>query len=508
VKKGIVYLVGAGPGDPGLITVRGVECLKRAEVVIYDYLANPALLAHAPKSAERLYVGKLGGRHHTPQEKINTILLEKAGEGKVVVRLKGGDPYVFGRGGEEAQALHEAQIPFEVIPGVTAAFAAAAYAGVPLTHRDYTTSLGLVTGHESPEKKLSTLDWEKLATGIGTLVCYMGMTNLPLIAAKLIEHGRSPQTPVAIVQWATTPRQKTLVADLETVVQRVADEGIKPPAIIVVGEVVALRKELRWFDARPLFGRRILVTRTAEQAGEFTSLLEADGAQVIESPTIHLVPPESWAPLDGAIEDLPGFDWLILTSVNAVHTFFDRLAEKGLDARALAGCRICAVGPKTAEAIRSRGIYPDLIPNDYKAEGVVAAFAAKEMSGRRVLFPRADRARDLIPRELTRMGAEVIDPVVYRNIIPETLPEGLSEALEEGVDCATFTSSSTVENLHALLGEERFRRLLKNVAIASIGPITSATCRKLGLTVTIEPKEYTLSALTNAITCHFKGLNH
>jgi uroporphyrinogen III methyltransferase/synthase len=504
LDKGIVYLIGAGPGDPGLITVRGIECLRRADAVVYDYLANPALLAEAPPEAEAIYVGKTSGCHHRPQQEINDLLVALAQQGKTVARLKGGDPFVFGRGGEEALVLARAGIPFEVVPGVTAGFAAAAYAGIPLTHRDFTTSLALLTGHEDPEKKLSSLDWEKLATGVGTLVFYMGMANLPLIAERLVAHGRPASTPVAVVRWATTPRQRTLVATLGDVVAKVAEAGLKPPAVIIVGEVVALREELRWFDRRPLFGRTVLVTRAAEQAGEFTALLQAQGARVIECPTIALIPPPSTAELDAAIGELSDFDWLVLTSANAVSFFFERLSALGLDARALGRCRLCAVGPRTAAAIAARGIRPDLVPADYKAEGVVAAFAKLDISGRRVLFPRADKAREVIPQGLEELGAQVVAPVAYCNVVPEALPPAALEALERGeVDCVAFSASSTAENLAAILGPERFARLLKDVTVASIGPITAATCRRLGLEVRIEPAEYTLAALTDEIVRHF-----
>ncbi len=347
VKTGIVYLIGAGPGDPGLITVKGRDCLRRADVVVYDYLANPAFLRELPEHAERIYVGKKAGNHHRPQEKINELLIAEAREGKVVVRLKGGDPYIFGRGGEEALCLQQAGIPFEVVPGVTSGFAAGAYAGIPLTHRDYTTSLGLVTGHENPEKKMSSLDWEKLATGLGTLVFYMGMANLALISKQLIAHGRPASTPVAVIRWATTPRQQTLVATLGDVVEKVAEAQIKPPAIIVVGEVVSLREELRWFDKRPLFGKRILVTRTTEQTGAFSALLEEQGAEAIACPVIEIVPPQSWEELDAEIARLGETDYLVLTSANAVKAFFGRLQAAQLDARALHGTSVVAVGPKT-----------------------------------------------------------------------------------------------------------------------------------------------------------------
>jgi uroporphyrinogen III methyltransferase/synthase len=504
VKPGIVYLIGAGPGDPGLITVKGMECLRKADVVVYDYLANPAFLKEAPESAERIYVGKKSGKHHSSQDEINQLLAAKAGEGKTVARLKGGDPYVFGRGGEEALCLHRAGIPFEVIPGVTAGFAAAAYAGIPLTHRDHTTSLALITGHENPQKKMSSLDWKKLATGVGTLVFYMGMANLPLIARELMAHGRPSETPVAIVRWATTPKQQTLVATLSDVVEKVAAAGFKPPAVIIVGEVVSLREQLRWFDNRPLFGKRVLVTRSAEQAGEFTALLEAEGAQVIECPTIRLVPVTDSSDLDAAILGLAGFDWLVLTSANAVQFFFARLRFAGLDARALGRCRVCAVGPKTAEAIRLHGIQPDLVPADYKGEGVIAAFAELDLAGKRVLFPRADKAREVIPQGLAAQGAEVTAPIAYCNQIPDELPPEALDALEAGeVDCVTFTASSTVENLVAILGPERFARLLSGVAVASIGPITSKTCRQLGLEVAVEPEQYTLAALTAELVRYF-----
>jgi len=503
LKQGIVYLIGAGPGDPGLITVKGLACLRRAEVVIYDYLANPELLREAP-GAEHIYVGKTRGHHHRPQEEINTLLVSLARQGKVVARLKGGDPFIFGRGGEEALILSRAGILFEVVPGVSAGFAAAAYAGIPLTHRDFTTSLGLFTGHEDPEKKLSSLDWEKLATGVGTLVFYMGMANLPLIAEKLIAHGRPASTPVAVVRWATTPRQRTVTATLGDVVEKVSAAGIKPPAVIIVGEVVSLREELRWFDNRPLFGRTVLVTRAADQAGEFSALLEERGARVIECPTIRLLPPESYAELDAMIGDLAGFDWLVLTSANAVQFFFARLQTLSLDARALGRCRVCAVGPKTASAIRAHGVNPDLVPADYKAEGVVAAFAEANLSGARILFPRADKAREVIPQGLAGLGAQVVSPVAYCNVIPDSLPAQALEALEQGeIDCVTFTASSTAENLAAMLGAERFARLLDGVVVASIGPITSKTCRKLGLEVRIEPAEYTLAALTDAMVGYF-----
>ncbi|MDZ4183799.1 MAG: uroporphyrinogen-III C-methyltransferase [Desulfuromonadales bacterium] len=503
MKPGRVYLIGAGPGDPGLMTVRGRDCLRSAEVVVYDYLANPLLLREAPQ-AETIYVGKSKGLHHLPQEEINALLVDLAKQGKIVARLKGGDPYVFGRGGEEALCLAQAGIPFEVIPGVTAAFAAGAYAGIPLTHRDYTTSLGLFTGHEDPAKKLSTLDWAKLATGVGTLVFYMGMSNLDTIARELIAHGRPAQTPVAVIRWATLPAQQTLVAPLSEIAAVVAAADFKPPAIIIIGEVVSLREQLNWFERKPLFGRTILVTRAAEQAGEFSTMLQEFGAQVVECPTIRLEPAADPTELDAAITALPDCSWLILTSGNAVRFFFARLAALGLDARAVGSCRVCAVGPKTAAALRSFGIHPDLVPPDYKAEGVVKTLAPLLTSGERVLFPRADKARDVIFSGLSARGVEVLAPVLYCNTLPSSLPSEALAALEAGgIDAVCFTASSTVDNLHTILGASDFNRLVAPLAIASIGPITSKSCMKLGLSVEIEPIEYTLHALAEALVNYY-----
>ncbi|MBE0503106.1 MAG: uroporphyrinogen-III C-methyltransferase [Desulfuromonadales bacterium] len=505
MKPGRVYLIGAGPGDPGLLTVRGRDCLRAAEVVVYDYLANPLLLREAPQ-AETIYVGKSKGLHHLPQNEINALLVKLARQGKIVARLKGGDPYVFGRGGEEALCLAQAGIPFEVIPGVTAAFAAGAYAGIPLTHRDYTTSLGLFTGHEDPAKKLSTLDWAKLATGVGTLVFYMGMSNLDTITRELIAHGRAPQTPVAVIRWATLPAQQTLVAPLCEIAAVVAAAGFKPPAIIIVGEVVALREQLSWFDRKPLFGRTILVTRAAEQAGEFSAMLQDLGAQVVECPTIRLDPVADSTGLDAAITALPDCSWLILTSGNAVRFFFARLAALGLDARALGRCRVCAVGPRTAAALRTFGIHADLVPPDYKAEGVVEALVPRLQPGEKVLFPRADKARDVIVSGLSGRGVEVLAPVLYCNTLPATLPADALAALEAGgIDAVCFTASSTVENLYTILGAAGFHRLLAPLAIAAIGPITSKSCTKLGLPVAIEPAEYTLKALAAALVSYYSA---
>ncbi|GAB4298388.1 MAG: uroporphyrinogen-III C-methyltransferase [Desulfuromonadia bacterium] len=502
---GIVYLVGGGPGDPGLLTIRGRECLCSADVVVYDYLVNPQILRHARADAQLVYAGKIGGAHNQDQENINRLLIHHAREGKVVCRLKGGDPFVFGRGGEECEALVSAGIPFEVVPGVTAAIGAAAYAGIPLTHRRVATSVAFVTGHEDPSKDESQTDWEKLSLGSGTVVFYMGVRSLASISRNLIAHGRPPWTPAAIVRWGTRPEQEVVVGTLEDIAPLAARLHIKPPAVVIVGEVVSLRDRLRWFDNRPLFGRTILVTRAADQASTFSTILSSRGARVVECPTIQLVPPPSWEELDRSILSLSGYDWLILTSVNGVNFFFDRLAFHGLDSRALASCRVCGVGTKTAAAIRARGVIPDLIPGTFTGEGVVEEFRRLGVSGGRVLFPRGDLARDVVARGLSSLGMTVDSPVAYANRIPTAIPEEVLELLERRrVDCVTFTSSSTVDNLRILLGADRFISLLEGVTVAAIGPVTADTCRRWGLTVTISPRTHTLEALTDAIVDHFR----
>lgn len=499
-----VYLIGAGPGDPGLLTLKAKAVLETADVVIYDYLANDDLLRFARPDAERIYAGKIGGHHNREQWQINALLVEKALAGNVVARLKGGDSFVFGRGGEECEALVAAGIPFEIVPGVTAGIGATAYAGIPLTHRGVTTSVAFVTGHEGHDKEISQIDWEGLSLGSGTVVFYMGIRNLPQITENLMAHGRPAETPVALIRWGTRPEQEVLTGTLADIAEQARRTGFRAPAVTVVGEVVRLREKLRWFDNRPLFGRSILVTRAADQAGEFGAMLGSLGARVVECPTIAIVPPETWDDLDGAIASLDRFHWVVFSSVNAVRFFFERLSASGRDSRALGGCRVCAVGPKTAAALAPFGIRPDLIPADYKGEGVVEVFRSEAVQGKRVLFPRGDRARDVIPQGLAELGAEVTAPVAYRNVRPEALPAGVITDLEERrIDCVTFTSSSTVENLAAIVGENRLLRLLEGVAIAAIGPVTAGTCRELGLDVHVEPPEYTLAAMTDALVEHF-----
>ena len=500
---GCVYLVGAGPGDPGLITVKGRECIARADVLIYDYLASPALLAHADPQAEKIYVGKKGGDHTLPQEGINRLIVEKARQGKSVARLKGGDPFIFGRGGEEAEVLIAAGVPFEVVPGVTAAIGASAYAGIPLTHRDHTSDVAFVTGHEDPTKSESSINWKALATGIGTLVFFMGVKNLGAIVRNLIANGKADDTPVAVVRWGTTPSQRTVTGNLSTIETVVREAGIKAPAIIIVGTVVTLRDTMRWFEDRPLFGRRIVVTRAREQASGLIHQLTALGAECIQCPTIKVKPPKDWTPLDKAIETIDQYDWIVFTSVNGVEYFFARLFEKGRDVRALGHIRTAAIGPVTAERLLDRGLQCDILPQSYRAESVVEAFSATEAEGARVLLPRAKEARSVLPVELTRMGMTVDEVTVYETWQAQESADELLARLEAGtVDMVTFTSSSTVKNFLQLLPPDRANRLLQGIAVASIGPITSRTAADLGLAVTVEAETYTIPGLIQAIVKH------
>ncbi len=499
---GKVYLIGAGPGDPGLFTLKGMRCLEAADVVIYDYLANPRLLRHVRPGAELIYVGKQAGQHTLSQEEIGRLLVARAQEGKVVARLKGGDPFIFGRGGEEAEDLVAARIPFEVVPGVTAALAAPAYAGIPLTHRDFTSTVAFVTGHEDPTKEESSIAWDKVATGIGTLVFFMGVSQLPEIVGKLVRHGRSPATPAAVIRWGTRAEQEVVTGTLADLAEK--SQGMKPPALIVVGEVVALREKLQWFEALPLAGTRILITRAREQASSFAHLLEAAGAEVVEFPTISFAPPDTWAPLDAAIGRLREYQWLILTSANGVRFFWERLQVAGRDARDLSGIMVCAIGPATAAALRSRGIRADRVPTEFRAEALVEAIGTDRIRGSRMLLARAAEAREVIPEELTSRGAHVDVVPAYRTVKPSPDADALRLLREGKIHVVTFTSSSTVKNFFDLVGKEG-EDLLKGVVVAGIGPITAETAAGYGIVCQIMPDSYTIPALTEAIVQHFQA---
>jgi uroporphyrinogen III methyltransferase/synthase len=497
VKRGKVYLVGAGPGDAGLITQKGLSCLEEADAVIYDRLLDKQLLDLAPK-AERLYVGKASSKHSREQSEINKLLVEKAREGKTVVRLKGGDPYILGRGGEEAEALAKNNIPFEVVPGVSSAVAVPAYAGIPLTHRRLSSSFAVITGHEAEGR--SSISWAKLATAADTLVFLMGMKNLPQIVAKLMEHGRPADTPVAVVREGTTPEQETIVGRLDDIVAKVKEHRLTPPAVVVVGEVVGLREKLRWFDNRPLFGRRVLVTRAHHQAGALSRLLLERGARPVELPAIGIEKISS-RELDDALANLNTYHWLLFTSSNGVAAFFERLYELKLDARALGGLKIGAIGPATAKALEERGITADYVPEVYSSEGLIAGLKSQAVGGRRFLLPRADIADEELAKGLTELGAEVHEVAAYRTVPhPQAMAQARELILSRRIDVITFTSSSAVANLAAA-----FKKLPAIKAkIACIGPKTAETAAKAGLKVDIVAGEHTILALVAAMEDYFR----
>lgn len=503
-NTGKVFLIGAGPGDPGLLTIKARECIETADVVVYDYLASPYLLEYARRDAEIIYVGKKGGDHTLTQDKINLLLVDKAKQGKNVARLKGGDPFVFGRGGEEAQELLEYGVSYEVVPGVTSAISAPAYAGIPVTHRDHTSFVSFITGHERPDKKESRMQWDVFARSDATLVFLMGVRNLANIVKNLMAHGKPADTPVALVRWGTTTRQQTVTGTLETIVGVVEKAGLKSPAIIVVGHVVSLREELAWFDRKPLFGKRIVITRARAQASGLVAELNRLGAQCIEIPTIRITPPRDIAPLEQAIDRLDQYDWLVFTSVNGVKFFFDTLFAKGRDVRALGHLKFACIGPVTKERLGDYGIVSDILPETYRAESVVDAFKDVAIQGKKVLLPRAKKARTILPEELAGMGARVDEVTAYETELAAHGRETLVDLLKAGgVDAVTFTSSSTVANFMSLLDGEDSTALLRDVTLASIGPITSDTARDLGLAPTVEADPYTIQGLIDALLAHY-----
>jgi uroporphyrinogen III methyltransferase/synthase len=499
---GQVSLVGAGPGDPGLITIAGAEALARAEVVVYDRLVNVRLLHLVPASAERVFAGKGPSQHTMSQDEINALLIDRARAGKRVVRLKGGDPFVFGRGGEEAGTLARAGIPFDIVPGVSSAVAAPAYAGIPVTHRGVASSVAFVTGHEDPAKFDESVDWAKLATAVDTLVLLMGVGQLPQIVERLLAAGRDRATPAAVIEWGTLPRQRTVEGTLSDIVAKTRDAGIGAPAVAVVGEVVRLRRTLRWFDTRPLFGLRVLVTRTREQASELSRALAAAGAEPVELSSIEITQRYDEARLARAFGDLRGgaYAWLLFTSANAVDIFFDALWSRGFDARAVRA-RIGAIGPATAEALRKRGLRVDVSParEAYTAEGLLAALTAEEVRGARVLVPRAEGARELLVDDLVGRRATVDEVTLYVATMPSgPEPEGLRRLRAGEIDVATFASSSTVRNLVAMLGDDI--EPLRRCRIACIGPVTAATAEELlGRPPDIVAEEHTIEGLVEAL---------
>jgi len=499
---GKVYLVGAGPGDPGLFTLKGRAILERADCVVYDFLAATPLLRYARPGAEKIFVGKRGGGPRRPQAEISQLLIEKARQGLAVARLKGGDPFVFGRGGEEALALVKAGIPFEVVPGITSGIAAPAYAGIPVTHRQCASSVTFVAGHEDPGKEQAGVDWAGVAGSSGTLIFFMGTRNLQSITQTLIERGRAPETSAAVIHWGTRPGQQVVTGTLADIAGRAS--SLVPPTIIVVGEVVKLRQHLQWFERLPLFGKRIVLTRAREQSASLREALEELGAEVIEIPTLEIRPPASWEPLDSAIRRLEEFDYLLVTSANGVRNFLSRLKACGRDVRDLKGLRIGAIGPATAAEFARVGIRVDFLPREYRAEGLLEALGDRDLKGKRFLIPRAKVARDLLPRMLAKRGARVEVVEAYETRAPQVDADALEQLLKPRPDAITFTSSSTVTHFAQLFGDRAFSEVLRNVTIASIGPVTSETIRKLGLAVTVEAPESTVPGLVRALQEYFQ----
>ena len=500
---GMVYLVGAGPGDPGLLTLRGAEVLGRAEVVVYDHLASPRLLDLAPPGALRISAGKRIHHATMTQDQINDVLVEHARLGRRVVRLKGGDPFVFGRGGEEAEYLRANGLAFQVVPGVTAGLGATAYAGIPVTHREGASAVAFVTGHDDPSRP-GRLDWSGLARFPGTLVVYMGVTRLPSICRTLIREGKAPETPAALIRSGTLPGQRTVVGTLADLPDLVRVAGLAPPALLVVGEVVARRPGLSWFEGLPLFGRRIVVTRPLGEDARSSEVLEALGAEVLLAPMVRILPVEDFAILDDVLGRVGSFDWLVFTSGNGVRHFFDRLGALGLDLRALGGVRVASIGPSTTEALADHKLKADLVPGSHRSEGLVEALLGR-VAGLRVLLARADRGRDLLPVELGRV-AEVEQVTVYRNVDAEAIPPEVLARIEGGsVDWVTLTSSAIAERFHALLPESARTRIGRKVRLASLSPVTSGTIARLGWPVAVEAAKHTWDGLVDAIAAKVRA---
>ncbi|MEI6344169.1 MAG: uroporphyrinogen-III C-methyltransferase [Verrucomicrobiota bacterium] len=498
---GICYLVGAGPGDPGLLTLRGRECLERADVVIYDYLSNAEFLNFAPARAEKIYAGKTAGAHALTQEETNTLLVKHTREGKRVVRLKGGDPFLFGRGGEEAGELSAAGLRFEIVPGVTSAIGGLAYAGIPVTHRASNAVLTIFTGHEEPGKQASGLDYKSIASAPGTKVMLMGVERLAAITGELSAAGMSSTTPVALVRWATTGRHQTLVGTLGTIAALALEQQFKAPAVAVFGDVVSLRETLNWYESRPLFGRRIAVTRTRQQSGGLVASLRELGADAYEIPTIRIEPPKDKAAIIEAMLDVRAYDWLVFTSPNGVEAFFNAFFAAHSDARELGGARIAVIGNGTAKKVREYRYDVDLIPEEFVAESLLKAFKKLNVENLRMLLPRAAGAREMLALELENLGAIVDDVPVYETV-PETedVAGGIRRFRKEGADMITFTSASTAAHFMAL-----GLTLPSGLKKASIGPVTSREMVSLGLTPDVEAEQHDIPGLVAAIRAFYEG---
>ena len=478
-QVGKVYLVGAGPGDPGLLTLRAADALRHADVLLYDALASDPTIAMVPATCERIFVGKRGGNHALPQDDIEALIVRKAREGKRVVRLKGGDPFVFGRGAEEAQELRAAGIPFEIVPGISSSIAAPAYAGIPVTHRDYNTAFTVATGHEDPTKDESTLDWAKLADPHRTLVLLMAMGNLEAIATRLIENGLAARTPAAVIQDGTRPTQRTVVGTLATIAHDARREGLHAPAIVVVGEVVGVREQIAWFDAGPLFGKRVLVTRPLHQGEEFAQALYSRGIEPILAPAIEIGPPDDIHAAHRLVDEIATFAWLVFTSQNGVDAFFERVRSLGADARYLGKVKIAAIGSKTAERLARYGVHADLLPAAFIGEEIARGLIEATREGERIAIFRAQDARDVLPQMLREAGRETVVVAAYKTRFAHD--EHFASSVERA-DILTFTSASTVRAFATLLGgTDAARDAARDKIVACIGPIAADAAREIGL---------------------------
>jgi uroporphyrinogen III methyltransferase / synthase len=506
VLRRIVYLIGAGPGAPDLITARGLRCLEAADVVIYDHKVHPRLLTAAPAHAERIDVGSVAPER-PEQEAICYLIAEKAKEHKLVVRLKWGDPFVFDQSGVEALFLHEHGIPFEVVPGVPAVFGGTAHAGIPITYPGGGDTVTLIRGHEDESRQRARVDWSSLAKLQGTIVCYAGPRQAPLIADALLSHGRPSDEPAALIINSTLLTQQTVSGTLKELAERIREAPPLAPAILVIGNVVALREHLRWFDARPLFGRRVLVTRSRDQSGELVELLEARGAEAVEAPLISVVPPEDYGPLDDAVARAAEYDWIVFTSANGANAFMDRLMSGPRDARALADTKLCAVGPGTASRLTRFGLKVDCVPEDHRAEGVVAALRKTgSLKNVKMLFPKADIAREVLPEQLRAAGADVTEVVGYRTITADSdIHLAIyRELLEERIDVVTFSSASAVRAFITIHGAEQAMDLLSHTVVATIGPVTAEAAHRYGINPQILPSSSTVPALVDAIVAYYQ----
>ena len=507
MKPAAVYLIGAGPGDPSLISVRGFRYLSTADVVVYDHLVHHRLLRSVRPDAEQIDVGAAAPRP-MEQDAINFLLADKARDGKMVARLKWGDPFVFDSGGKEALFLHSQGIPFEVVPGVPPTIGSPCYAGVPLTYPEAGDALVFIRGHEAETDTPPNVDWEKVASLAGTVVSYAGGGQLEVIIDELLSHGRSADEPAALILRGTLPTQRTIEGTLSEIQKVVRDAQRRGSGVLVVGPVVGLREYLRWFDSRPLFGKRILVTRPEDQAAELVDRLWSLGADPIEAPTIRVIPPEDDGPLDAACDQAGTFDWIVFTSVNGVDSFMRHLCRGSRDVRELKGVRLCAIGPATAERLAGYNLRVDLVPDEHRAEAVVVALREHDtLSGQRILLPRADLAREVLPKELRRAGAEVVDVTAYQTVLAGgdkgTGPDIYRMLLEQEIDVVTLTSASTVKNLVKILGKDPAADLLNMTVVAAIGPVTAEAASQLDIRTTIMPTTYTVPALVDAIVTHF-----